>query len=114
VIWVQLTTVAGPSIDAVCPRFGLQAVDGLGFAIGGYIARSFVVRSPGLVRRLVLVGTAPRHGELANDLRIAGIAANPVPTLDDFLFLFFTPSAAGQAAGKAFWQRRHQRTDAPR
>lgn len=35
-----------------------------------------------------------------------------MPTLDDFLFLFFTLSAASQAAGRAFWQRRHERKDA--
>jgi len=35
-----------------------------------------------------------------------------VPTLEDFLFLFFTPSVASRAAGKAFCQRRHQRKDA--
>src|SRR5260370_3032381 len=87
---------------------GLQAVDGLGFSIGGYVSQGFVLRYPGLVRRLVLAGTAPRNGELANDPRIPGVAANPVPTLADFLFLFFTPCAASQAAGKAFWQRRHQ------
>ncbi len=91
---------------------GLQAVDVLGFSIGGYIAQSLVLRYPDLVRRLVLAGTAPRNGELANDPRIPAVAANPIPTLEDFLFLFFTPSAASQAAGKAFWQRRHQRNDA--
>ncbi len=91
---------------------GLQAVDVLGFSIGGYVAQSVILRYPELVRRLVLVGTAPRNGELANDPRIPAVAANPVPTLEDFLFLFFTPSAASQAAGKAFWQRRHQRKDA--
>jgi pimeloyl-ACP methyl ester carboxylesterase len=64
------------------------------------------------VRRLVLAGTAPRNGELANDPRIPAVAADPIPTLEDFLFLFFTPSVASQAAGKAFWQRRHQRNDA--
>ena len=66
-ILVQFTEVAGPSIDAVCPRFGLRAVDVLGFSIGGYIAQSFVLRYPDLARRLVLVGTAPRNSELAND-----------------------------------------------
>src|SRR6266478_3101800 len=91
---------------------GLQAVDVLGFSIGGYIAQSLIQRYPDLVRRLVLAGTGPRNGELANDPRIPAVAANPIPTLEDFLFLFFTPSAASQAAGKAFWQRRHQRNDA--
>jgi len=72
----------------------LRAVDVLGFSIGGYIAQSFVLRYPDLVRRLILAGTAPRNGELASDPRIPAVAANPIPTLEDFLFLFFTPSAA--------------------
>ena len=90
---------------------GLKTVDVLGFSIGGYSAQSLVIRHPGLVRRLVLVGTAPRNGEPANDPRIPPVATNAVPTMEDFLFLFFTPSAASQAAGKAFWQRRHLRVD---
>jgi len=46
-----------------------------------------------------LVRNRARNGELANDPRIPQVAANPVPTLKIFL-LFFTPSAASQAAGK--------------
>ena len=30
--------------------------------------------------------------------------------MEDFLFLFFEPSETSQAAGRAFWARRHQRT----
>jgi len=45
------------------------------------------------------------------DPRVLQVAGNPVPSLDDFLFLFFAPTATSQAAGKAFWERRHQRQD---
>jgi len=89
----------------------LRAVDVLGFSIGGYIAQSLVLRYPDLVRRLILAGTAPRNGELASDPRIPAVAANPIPTLEDFLFLFFTPSETSQIAGKAFLKRRYQRTE---
>ena len=41
----------------------LPQVDVLGFSIGGYVAQSFVLRHPHLVRRLVLAGTGPRNGE---------------------------------------------------
>lgn len=90
---------------------GLPLVDVLGFSIGGFVAQSFTHRYPDLVRRLVLAGTGPRNGESNPDPRILQVAANPVPTEEDFLFLFFSPSEASQAAGRAFWERRHQRKD---
>jgi pimeloyl-ACP methyl ester carboxylesterase len=99
-------------VAAFLEALGLRLVDVLGFSIGGYVAQSLVLRHPRLVRRLVLVGTGPRNGEPSNNPRIFEVASNPVPTLDDFLFLFFSPSPASQAAGKAFWERRHQRKDA--
>jgi pimeloyl-ACP methyl ester carboxylesterase len=91
---------------------GLPQIDVLGFSIGGYVAQSFVLRHPHLVRRLVLVGTGPLNGEPGKDPRILEVAGNPIPVCEDFLFLFFSPSEASQAAGRAFWERRHQRMDA--
>jgi pimeloyl-ACP methyl ester carboxylesterase len=91
---------------------GLSEIDLLGFSIGGYVAQSLVLRRPHLVRRLVLAGTGPRNGEPSKNPRIPEVAGNPVPAREDFLFLFFSPSDASQAAGKAFWERRHQRRDA--
>jgi len=99
-------------VAAFIEALELTQVDVLGFSIGGYVAQSLVLRHPRLVRRLVLVGTGPRNGEPSTDSRIPEVATHPVPTLEDFLFLFFSPSVASQAAGKAFWERRHQRKDA--
>lgn len=90
----------------------LPRVDVLGFSIGGYVAQAFTLRHGHLVRRLVLVGTKPRGGEVEGRhpdvLTVA--TRNEVSTLEDFLFLFFEPSQTSQRAGKAFWDRRHQRT----
>jgi pimeloyl-ACP methyl ester carboxylesterase len=69
------------------------------------------LRHPHLVRKVVLVGTGPRDGEPPTDPKILKVAGNPVPGLEDFLFLFFAPSETSQAAGKAFWEHRHQRKD---
>jgi pimeloyl-ACP methyl ester carboxylesterase len=99
-------------LAAFVNALGLPRIDVLGYSIGGYIAQSFVLRHPNLVSRLVLVGTGPRNGEPWKDPRIPQVAANPVPVCEDFLFLFFSPSEASQAAGRAFWARRHQRKDA--
>ena len=38
---------------------GLPKVDALGFSIGGFVAQEITLQAPDLVRRLVLVGTAP-------------------------------------------------------
>jgi pimeloyl-ACP methyl ester carboxylesterase len=102
----------GDHLAAFVNALGLRQVDVLGFSIGGYVAQSFVLIHPHLVRRLVLAGTGPRNGEPRKNPRVSEVAANPVPVRDDFLFLFFSPSEASQAAGKAFWERRHQRKDA--
>lgn len=88
-----------------------SAVDVLGFSIGGFVAQSLAHRHPQLVRKLVLAGTGPRGGEGPNDPKIFQVAGNPVPVVEDFLFLFFSPSEKSQAAGRAFWERRHQRQD---
>jgi pimeloyl-ACP methyl ester carboxylesterase len=123
VILVDNAGVAGSSgetpdtIDAMADHIAafvgaieLPAADILGFSMGGYVAQALALRNPSLARRLVLVGTGPRAGEPSQDPRIMQHAGKPVTSLDDFLFLFFAPSAAGQAAGRAFWERRHQRT----
>jgi len=90
---------------------GLSEVDVLGFSIGGYVAQALTLRHPSLVRRLVLVGTAPRGAETdGRHPDVPKVAGNPVPVMEDFLFLFFGPSARAQQAGKKFWARRHERT----
>src|ERR1700726_4080488 len=104
----------GDHVAAFVNALGLPQVDVLGFSIGGYVAQSFVLRHPHLVRRLVLAGTGPRNGEPRKNLRVSEVAGNPVPVCEDFLFLFFSPSDASQAAGRAFWEDRHQRKNADR
>ncbi|MEA2732205.1 MAG: hypothetical protein QOF70_6680 [Acetobacteraceae bacterium] len=93
---------------------GLPQIDLLGFSIGGYVAQALVLRHRALVRRLILVGTAPRGGEPTQDSKYLewGASTDPAtgePGLDAFLYLFFRPSAASRAAAQAFWERRHLR-----
>jgi pimeloyl-ACP methyl ester carboxylesterase len=87
---------------------GLSQVDVLGFSIGGTVAQAFTLQNPKLVRRLILVGTGPRGGEASRDPGLQEHSRGN-STLDDFLYLFFSPSTASQAAGRAFWERRHLR-----
>ena len=92
----------------------LPQLDLLGFSIGGYVAQAFTLQHPQLVRRLMLLGTAPRAGEPSHDAGYPKHATSTDPAsgespLEAFLYLFFSPSARSQAAGRAFWDRRHQR-----
>jgi pimeloyl-ACP methyl ester carboxylesterase len=89
---------------------GLQRTDVLGFSIGGYVAQSLAIQFPDRVGKLILVGTGPRAGDPTEDPHMFAHATKDVPDLDAFLYLFFGHSQKGQEAGKAFWERRHQRT----
>ena len=90
---------------------GLKQVDVLGFSIGGCVAQALTLQQPDLVRRIVLVGTTPRAGQLEDrHPDVSQVAGHPVPTIEDFLFLFFEPSNTSQRAGRAFWERRHEQT----
>jgi pimeloyl-ACP methyl ester carboxylesterase len=93
---------------------GISTVDVLGHSIGGYIAQTLALRHPKTVRRLILAGTGPRGGEPTKDPKVRewGDSTDPQTgesSLEAFLYLFFRPSPTSQAAGKAFWERRHLR-----
>lgn len=96
---------------AVIRALGLSKVDVLGFSLGGFQAQDLTRRHPDLVRKLMLLGTGPRGGNPDSDPGVLEAAPRPVPTLEDFLFLFFGRSPAAQQAGRDFWERRHQRVD---
>jgi pimeloyl-ACP methyl ester carboxylesterase len=92
----------------------LTKVDVLGFSMGGMSAQVLGETEPGLARRLVLVGTGPRGGEAMTSLTPEAQAAfgKTYDQPDDQLLnVFFTPSAASQAAGRAFLKRFRQRTE---
>lgn len=88
----------------------LAQVDIVGFSLGGCVAQDLARRHPELVRKLILLGTGPRGSE-RSDPKNFEVALSPVPSLEDFLFLFFGRSEAAVEAGRAFWERRHQRAD---
>jgi len=107
-------TVEAQADDAAAfiHALGLTHVDLVGFSIGGYVAQALTLRHRDLVRRLVLAGTKPRAGDDTDRPPEVNTVAtrHEVLTLEDFRFLFFTPSPASQAAGERFWERRHQRS----
>ena len=96
---------------------GLKHIDLLGFSIGGMVAQQMALDRPELVRKLVLVGTAPRNHDAGNGqghltpetAAIFGATYNPPEDL--WLKVFFTDSAQSQAAGRAFLNRYLSRTE---
>jgi pimeloyl-ACP methyl ester carboxylesterase len=87
---------------------GLSKVDVLGFSLGGMVAQALTLAEPALVRRLVLVGTGPRGGEgmaaLTPEAQAVFGATYAHPD-EVWLGVFFTPTEASQAAGRAFLKR---------
>ena len=101
------TAATVAQIAAECVHFlqalSLDAVDFLGFSLGGMVAQQIASTHPELVRRMILCGTAPRGGEKLTftELSIDELQ-DPVTLL---LTSFFTPSEQSQAAGQAYLKR---------
>ncbi len=111
------TTIAGMTAHllAFADALGLANVDVLGFSLGGMVAQQAALERPSLIRKMLLVGTAPEGGEdimhiekpelrrILEDRTLAGYQV--------LVKLFFTPSEASQTAGQAFATRLAARTD---
>jgi len=105
------TSIPGMASHALAfaDALGLTQVDILGFSLGGMVAQQIVLERPSLVRKMLLVGTAPEGGEdimhmekpelkkITDDSNLRG--------LQRLVKLFFAPSASSQAAGEAFIAR---------
>lgn len=89
--------------EAFIAALGLKQIDLLGFSLGGFLAQVMAARDTVDVRRIVLAGTAPRGGE-EHLLQVVEEAFGR-GARDVRLPLFFTSSAASQAAGAAFVDR---------
>jgi pimeloyl-ACP methyl ester carboxylesterase len=85
----------------------LDSVDVLGFSIGSFVAQELALMRPDAVNKVVLASSAPKgapgmHGWSAEVMSHVG-PRRPGP--DAYLNVFFTPSEASQAAGKALLGR---------
>src|SRR5260370_24333098 len=103
--------------EAFIDGLGLTNVDLLGFSIGGMVAQQIALDRPELVRKLILVGTAPRKHDAGNGqghitpetAAIFGATYDPPENL--WLKVFFTASANVQAEGREFLKRYMSRTE---
>src|ERR1700691_1762942 len=104
------TTFEQMAADAVAfiKALGLKQVDLFGFSIGGMVAQEITLQAPELVRRLIDHGTGPPGGQAMESLtqaagRLFGATYDPPENV--WLAVKFSPSAAGQAAGREFLKR---------
>jgi pimeloyl-ACP methyl ester carboxylesterase len=99
---------------AFAEALGLTEVDLLGFSLGGMVAQQIALDRSSLVRKMLLVGTAPEGGEDIMHLEkpeLRRILEDPtLQGLQVLVKLFFTPSDSSQAAGQAFAARLAART----
>ena len=111
------TTIAGMTVHllAFADALGLAQIDLLGFSLGGMVAQKVALDRPSLVRKMLLVGTAPAGGEDIMHLEkpeLSKILGDPsLAGYQVLVKLFFTPSESSQAAGQAFATRLGARTE---
>ncbi len=111
------TTIAGMAAHllAFADALGLTQIDLLGFSLGGMVAQEVALARPSLVRKMLLVGTAPEGGEDIMHLEkpeLSRILGDPnLSGYQVLVKLFFTLSEASQAAGQAFATRLMARTE---
>lgn len=108
-------TMPGMAAHAIAflDAIGLKEVDLLGYSLGGMVAQQIALERPSLVRKMLLVGTAPEGGEDIMHMEKPELnrilTDDKIQGLDKLVKLFFAPSESSQAKGKAFTERLMQR-----
>jgi len=92
---------------ALCRALAITRFDVVGYSIGGMIAQQLGSDYPSMVRRIILLGTAPRGGE---GLGFTELSVDELDNLESLvLYALFSPSDASQAAGRAYLERLKRR-----
>lgn len=109
---LTISEMARDVIDVI-RALDLGSVDLLGFSLGGFVAQDVVLREPDLIRKVILTGTGPaggvgisKVGPVSWPLIIKGLLSFTDPKT----YLFFTSTANGRRAAKAFLARLKERT----
>lgn len=87
--------------EAFIRAIRLPKVDLLGWSMGGMIAQQVALDHPALIGKLIIAGSGAggtAEGPAAHP-RVPEIATKATNVDEDFLFLFFTPTEVGRAAG---------------
>jgi pimeloyl-ACP methyl ester carboxylesterase len=109
-------TIEEMARDAVAfiRSLGFDQVDLFGFSMGGMISQVIAQTEPQLVRKLVLAGTGPAGGhgiDKVTAITYLDMARGALTFKDPKTYLFFTRTANGKAAAKAYMARLKERTN---
>ncbi|MGR4897379.1 alpha/beta fold hydrolase [Stenotrophomonas sp. LARHCG68] len=99
-------------VIALIEALGFEKVDLLGFSLGGFVTQDIVLKAPDLVHRLILTGTGPAGGKGIDKVGAVSwpLMLKGLLTLrDPKTYLFFTSTANGRRAAKAFLERLKER-----
>jgi pimeloyl-ACP methyl ester carboxylesterase len=99
------STVAAMTKDCAdfCRALDLKSFDVMGFSLGGMMAQQLACDYPGMIRRMILLGTGPRGGEGMTFTELSlDLLADPAALL---MNSFFTQSTASKASARAYIDR---------
>jgi pimeloyl-ACP methyl ester carboxylesterase len=89
----------------------IDRCDLLGFSLGGFIAQAIAIIKPGLIRKIILVGTAPQGTKALHTFPQLVEKAFQLEPMEVFLFIFATPSEKSRTKLIATLHRLHKRTE---
>jgi len=106
-------SVAAMSEDAVnfIRALGIEKFDILGFSLGGFIAQYLAFNYPGMIRKIIMVGTAPQGSEVLHTFPELIGRAMQLTDRERFLFIFFEKSVTSRARGMATLERLYERRE---
>ncbi len=97
---------------ALIDALGFEKIDLFGFSLGGFVAQDVTLKAPDLVRKLILTGTGPAGGEGIEKVGAVSwplIIKGVLTFRDPKFYLFFTSTANGRHAARAFLGRLKER-----
>jgi pimeloyl-ACP methyl ester carboxylesterase len=93
----------------IIASIGISRCDLLGYSLGGFIAQAMAAVRPDMIRKIILVGTAPQGTKALRLFPQLVEKAFQLPRMETFLFLFASRSERSMAKLTTALQRLNQR-----
>lgn len=110
-------------VETFCHALNLEQIDLLGFSLGGRVAQQVglnaLANATSLVRKLIVSASSPGRGAQGGEGVVDGdgtttnkLAGTPETSEESFLKLFFLDSQSSREAGRAWFARIRERSEA--